>query len=48
LLVRTQDGAEILARKSSGGPVSALTWSRDGRFLAFGTEDGAAGVLDMA
>jgi WD40 repeat protein len=48
LLVRTQDGAEILARKSSGGPVSALTWSRDGRFLAFGTEDGAASVLDMA
>jgi WD40 repeat protein len=48
LLVRIQDGAEILARKSGGGPLTALTWSRDGRFLAFGTEDGDAGLLDMA
>ncbi len=48
LLVRIQDGAEILARRSGGGPVTALAWSADGRFLAFGTEDGPAGVLDMA
>ncbi len=48
LLVRIQDGAEILARRSGGGPVTALAWSVDGRFLAFGTEDGDAGVLDMA
>jgi WD40 repeat protein len=48
LLVRIQDGAEILARKSGDGPVTALAWSADGRFLAFGTEDGQAGVLDMA
>jgi WD40 repeat protein len=48
LLVRIQDGAEILARKSGDGPVTALAWSADGRFLGFGTEDGAAGVLDLA
>ena len=48
LLVRIQDGAEILARRSGGGPVTALAWSADGRFLAFGTEDGEAGVLDLA
>ncbi len=47
LLVRIQDGAEILARKPGAGPVTALGWSADGRFLAFGTEDGAAGVLDL-
>jgi WD40 repeat protein len=48
LLARLQDGAEILARRSGGGPVTALAWSADGRFLAFGTEDGDAGLLDMA
>jgi WD40 repeat protein len=48
LLVRIQDGAEILARKSFGGPVTALAWSADGRFLAFGTETGDAGLLDLA
>jgi WD40 repeat protein len=48
LLVRIRDGAEILARKSGAAPVTALAWSADGRFLAFGTEDGQAGVLDMA
>ncbi len=47
LLVRIQDGAEILARKPGAGPVTALGWSADGRFLAFGTEGGEAGVLDL-
>ena len=47
LLVRIQDGAEILAKKPGAGPVTALGWSADGRFLAFGTEDGEAGVLDL-
>jgi WD40 repeat protein len=48
LLVRIQDGAEILARRSGGGPVTAMAWSADGRFLAFGTEAGDAGLLDLA
>ncbi len=48
LFVRIQDGAEILGRKSGGAPVTALAWSADGRFLGFGTEDGQAGVLDLA
>ena len=29
-------------------PVSALAWSADGMLLAFGTEDGEAGVIDLA
>jgi WD40 repeat protein len=45
LLVRLADGAEILARKPGAGAVSALGWSRGGEQLAFGTEDGAAGLL---
>jgi WD40 repeat protein len=48
LFTRIQDGAEILVRKPGNAPVSALAWSADGRFLSFGTEDGEAGVLDLA
>ena len=48
LLVRIDDGAEILARKAGGAPVSALAWSATGGMLAFGTEDGEAGVVDLA
>ena len=48
LLVRIEDGAEILAKKPGSAPVSALAWSDDGTLLAFGTEDGEAGVVDLA
>jgi len=48
LLVRVDDGAEILARKPSDAPVTALAWSADGRHIAFGTEAGDAGVVDLA
>jgi WD40 repeat protein len=48
LLVRVADGAEILARKPGAAPVTALGWSADGQLLAFGTEDGDAGVLDLS
>jgi WD40 repeat protein len=47
LIVRLPDGAEILARKPAAAPVTALTWSEDGRLLAFGTEDGDAGIVDL-
>jgi hypothetical protein len=47
LIVRLPDGAEVLARKPAGAPVTALAWSQDGRLLAFGTEDGDAGVVDL-
>ncbi len=47
LLVRIDDGAEVLARKPADAPVTALAWSHDGKQLAFGTEDGAAGVVDL-
>jgi hypothetical protein len=48
LIVRRADGAEILARKPAAAPVTALAWSADGRKLAIGTEDGDAGVIDVA
>jgi WD40 repeat protein len=48
MLARIDDGAEILARRPGAVPVSALAWNHDGSKLAFGTEDGAAGIVDLA
>jgi WD40 repeat protein len=47
-LVRMADGAEVLARRPGGAPVSALAWDADGTTLAFGTEDGEAGVINLS
>jgi WD40 repeat protein len=47
LLVRVDDGAEILARRPGGAPVTALGWDAKGTQLAFGTEDGEAGVVAL-
>jgi WD40 repeat protein len=48
LLVRIEDGAEILAKKPGDAPVTALAWSGDGTLVAFGTESGEAGIIDLA
>ena len=48
MLCRMDDGAEILAKKPGAAPVSALAWDAQGARLAFGTEDGEAGVIDLA
>jgi WD40 repeat protein len=48
LVVRMADGAEILARRPGGTPVSALGWNPAGTALAFGTEDGEAGIIDLS
>ena len=47
LMVRIEDGAEVLARKPAAAPIAALAWSAAGNMLAFGTEDGEAGVIDL-
>ena len=48
MLARIEDGAEILAKHPGAAPVTALAWNADGSKLAFGTEDGAAGIVDLA
>lgn len=48
LIVRAEDGAEILAKRPGDAPVTALAFSADGTQLAFGTEDGGAGVVDLS
>jgi WD40 repeat protein len=47
MLSRLEDGAEILAKKPGTAPVSALAWNATGSKLAFGTEDGEAGIVDL-
>jgi WD40 repeat protein len=47
LMVRLNDGAEILVRKDGGAPVSALAWDAGGTTLAFAAEDGDAGLLTL-
>ena len=45
--VRFADGEEALLRRAGGGLVSTLAWDKAGRKLAFGSEDGAAGVVSL-
>jgi len=47
LLVRLDDGAEVLAKKPGPAPISALAWDATGARLAWGAEDGAAGIIDI-
>ena len=48
LAVRFADGEEALLRRPDGSPVSALAFDGRGGRLAFGTEAGAAGIVDLA
>ncbi|HEX2652338.1 MAG TPA: WD40 repeat domain-containing protein [Xanthobacteraceae bacterium] len=47
LLVRIEDGAEIVVRRPGDSPISALAWGAHGSKLAFGTEGGEAGIVDL-
>jgi WD40 repeat protein len=48
LMVRLDDGAEILVRRRQGtDPVVALAWNAKGTMLAFAAEDGDAGLLAL-
>jgi WD40 repeat protein len=47
LMVRMNDGAEILVHKNGATPVAALAWNGKGTLLAFAAEDGDAGLLEL-
>jgi WD40 repeat protein len=48
LLVRLTDASELLVRHAAqGSAVTALAWDKAGRRLAFGAEDGQAGILTL-
>ena len=42
-----RDGTIAVRNPEAGGAVTALAFSPDGQFLAFGTEDGAAGLVTL-
>ncbi|GAB4188365.1 MAG: WD40 repeat domain-containing protein [Thalassobaculales bacterium] len=44
-LYRVENDRRVDIRRAGDGPVTALAWSADGRFLALGTEDGFAGLI---
>jgi WD40 repeat protein len=47
LMVRMEDGAEILVRRRGPAPVAALAWNAKGTMLAFAADDGDAGLLEL-
>jgi len=47
LMVRMEDGAEILVRRNGTAPVAALAWNARGTHLAFAAEDGDSGLLEF-
>jgi WD40 repeat protein len=47
LMVRLEDGAEILVRRNGTPAVSALAWNAKGTLLAFSDEEGNAGLLEL-
>jgi hypothetical protein len=47
MAVRFGDAAEVVLRPPGDGPISALAWDTPGARLAFGTEQGAAGIISL-
>jgi len=47
LLVRIEDGAEIVARAPDSAPVTALSWNSDGTLIAYGTEEAGAAIVTV-
>jgi len=47
MLCRFEDNAEVLLRRPGKGPVSTLDWDGEGTRLAFGTEEGEAGIISL-
>jgi WD40 repeat protein len=47
LMVRMDDGGEILVRRRGPAPVAALAWNAKGTMLAFAADDGDAGLLAL-
>lgn len=47
LAVRIADGKEALLRRPGRGAITSLAWSSTGKLLAFGSEAGDCGVVDI-
>jgi hypothetical protein len=47
LLVRFSDAREVVLRRAGTSAISALGWDKTGARLAFGSENGNCGVVDL-
>src|SRR5690606_27957913 len=48
LAARFADQKEVLLRRPGKGAITSMAWDREGRRLAFGTEAGDCGVIDIS
>ena len=48
LAVRLADNKEALLRRPGKGAITSMSWSKDGKLLAFASEAGDCGVVDIA
>ena len=48
LAARLTDSREVLLRRPGKGAITAMAWSRNGKLLAFASEAGDCGVIDLA
>ncbi|MHA7968041.1 WD40 repeat domain-containing protein [Rhizobium sp. CAU 1783] len=48
LAVRTADGKEALLRRPGKGAITSMGWSANGKLLAFASEAGDCGVVDIS
>ncbi|MBW6421751.1 WD40 repeat domain-containing protein [Rhizobium sp. XQZ8] len=46
--VRLADGKEALLRRPGKGAISGMNWSANGKLIAFGSEAGDCGVIDIS
>ncbi len=48
MAVRIDDGKIVSLRRDGQGAISTLNWDRSGARLAFGSEDGEAGIIEIS
>lgn len=48
IAARFEDSKEALLRRGGNSAITSMNWNKDGRLLAFGSESGECGVIDIA
>ena len=48
LAIRIDDTSEAVLRRAGKSPISTMNWGPKGQRLAFGSEEGEAGVIDIS
>jgi len=48
LAARFADNKEVVLRRAGRSAITALAWDKAGRRLAFGSDDGACGIIDIS